>query len=400
MREELNTRVQRIEVASETDAMNRLFSRGITCGYSFAAWKLPGHSEKKILLSFSPGAFLPDTQIENLEPGFLFCPFHRNENGFYLKADLLFRFNDGKLLTPQHPVELNAHTWLNNQPDQAGCNSYYISQDAKKKEPGQYPDFLKLIDRCLNRIEEGVFEKAVPSRYKVIPLPNVFNPVDAFQKLCNAYPNALISLVSIPGAGTWLGASPEILVQIEGNVVFRTVALAGTQPYQPGTNLKQVAWTQKEIEEQALVSRYIINCFKKIRLREFEEHGPKTAVAGNLLHLKTDFLVDMQATSFPQLGSVMLNLLHPTSAVCGMPMEPALEFLKLHEGYDRQFYSGFLGPVNMDNGINVFVNLRCMQVLRDTLICYAGSGVTADSIPEKEWHETEIKMNTLLNVVL
>ena len=47
-----------------------------------------------------------------------------------------------------------------------------------------------------------------------------------------------------------------------------------------------------------MVSRYIINCFKKIRLREFEEIGPKTVAAGNLLHLRTDFQVDMAATNF------------------------------------------------------------------------------------------------------
>ena len=148
-----------------------------------------------------------------------------------------------------------------------------------------------------------------------------------------------------------------------------------------------------------MVSRYIINCFKKIRLREFEEHGPKTVVAGNLMHLKSDFAVDMKATNFPQLGSVMLRLLHPTSAVCGTPLETARKFLLEHEGYSREFYSGFLGPINMNEASHVFVNLRCMQLFADEAWLYAGAGVTADSIPEKEWEETEMKMNTLLDVI-
>ena len=137
----------------------------------------------------------------------------------------------------------------------------------------------------------------------------------------------MISFVSIPETGSWLGASPELLVSVEDKTTFRTTALAGTLPYTEGTNLKTVAWTQKDIEEQALVERYIISCFKKIRLREYEEHGPKTVVAGNLMHLKSDFTVDMKATNFLQLGSVMLHLLHPTSAVCGVPLDTALEFL-------------------------------------------------------------------------
>ncbi len=165
-------------------------------------------------------------------------------------------------------------------------------------------------------------------------------------------------------------------------------------------DVRSVAWTQKDIEEQALVCRYIISCFKKIRLREYVETGPKTVVAGNLLHLKTDYDVDMTATGFPQLGSIMLKLLHPTSAVCGMPLQNALDFLAKEEKYDREFYSGFIGPVNIDSESHIYVNLRCMQILKDKKAqLYAGAGVTSDSIPEKEWEETEIKMNTLLNVI-
>jgi isochorismate synthase len=181
--------------------------------------------------------------------------------------------------------------------------------------------------------------------------------------------------------------------------VFRTIALAATQAYVPGTDIKAVAWTQKDIEEQALVERYIVNCFKEIRLREFDEHGPKTVIAGNVLHLKTEFNVDMDATSFPQLGTVMLRLLHPTSAVCGVPLEPSLAFIQSREGYDRQYYCGYLGPVNVNQAIHIFVNLRCAQLLEDQAILYAGAGITIDSIPEQEWTETQIKMNTMLDVL-
>ena len=160
-----------------------------------------------------------------------------------------------------------------------------------------------------------------------------------------------------------------------------------------------MAWTQKEIEEQALVCRYIINCFKKIRVREYLEHGPKTVVAGNVMHLKTDYEVDMKEINFPQLGSVMLKLLHPTSAVCGMPLEAAMKFLLENEGYDREFYSGFLGPVNYQYESHIFVNLRCLQILEDTVRLYAGAGVTLDSVPQLEWEETEIKMKNMMGVI-
>lgn len=63
------------------------------------------------------------------------------------------------------------------------------------------------------------------------------------------------------------------------------------------------------------------------------------------------------------------------------------------------FYAGYLGPVNIHNRICLFVNLRCMQLLGDQAVLYAGAGVTADSVPESEWEETEIKLNTLLKVI-
>jgi hypothetical protein len=222
--------------------------------------------------------------------------------------------------------------------------------------------YEQLVKKSIDQIEEGTFEKIVPSRSKRVDLPESFDAIETFQKLCDTYPNAMISFISIPAVGTWIGASPELLIQVENNHIFKTVALAGTKPFEPGTNIKNVAWTQKEIEEQALVCRYIISNFKKIRLREYDEQGPKTIIAGNVMHLKTTYAVDMKETNFPQLGSVMLQLIHPTSAVCGMPLEESLTFLKENEGYDREFYSGYLGPVNINNTINLFVNLRCMQL--------------------------------------
>jgi isochorismate synthase len=117
------------------------------------------------------------------------------------------------------------------------------------------------------------------------------------------------------------------------------------------------------------------------------------------MHLKTDYMVDMKEVNFPQLGSVMLKLLHPTSAVCGMPLDAAIAFLQANEGYAREFYSGYLGPVNFQQESFLFVNLRCMQVLENAVRLYAGAGVTIDSIPEKEWEETEMKMKNMMGVI-
>ena len=382
---------------AEDELLHALVQHAVDQDLPFAFWRLPNSARRFFIIAQHCRVLEKQSSLEDSVPGFIFAPFDREKNRLFLPADLIFCFEHGKLLSPQTPAEANSEAWLT---EKLKDSSQRRIKFKSEKLPEESPDnFLLTIVKSIEQIEKGVFEKVVPSRTRAIDLPQEFDVVDAFEKLCSRYANALISFVSVPGVGHWLGATPEVLVTLEDKTIFRTVALAGTKPYYEGTNLKTVAWTQKEIEEQALVERYVISCFKKIRLREYDEHGPKTVVAGNVMHLKSDFTVNIKETNFPQLATVMLDLLHPTSAVCGMPLEPAVEFLKTVEGYNREFYSGYLGPVNIQNDIHIFVNLRCMQLFEGKALLYAGAGVTVDSIPEEEFEETEIKFNTLLNVI-
>lgn len=385
---------------SESEYLSFLIKCAIDSHFSVAVWRLPNDDLKHLIISRKHELVQPHFPLEELLSGFLFAPFDASADRIFLKADFSFTFSNNSLKAAENSLETTSNTWLQTQLNNHGSTPEkyyhlpYLPQATGKDV------YLNMVAQGILAIEQGVFEKVVPSRAHQIELPSGFDVVEAFQKLCNAYPEALVSFVSTPESGSWLGATPELLVSVEDNTIFKTVALAGTQAYEPHIRLKDVGWTQKDIEEQALVERYIISCFKKIRLREFEEHGPKTVVAGNLLHLKSEFKVDMALTNFPQLGSVMLELLHPTSAVCGVPLATSLKFLHDHEGYDRQFYSGYLGPVNFRNNIEIFVNLRCAQLQGDKAILYAGAGVTADSIPEREWEETEMKLNTLLKILI
>jgi len=86
--------------------------------------------------------------------------------------------------------------------------------------------------------------------------------------------------------------------------------------------------------------------------------------------------------------------------VCGMPYENAFTFLTSNEGYNREFYSGYLGPIQVNKESQLYVNLRCMQVFKETARLYAGAGITIDSYPEKEFEETEIKMKNLQNLII
>ncbi len=386
---------------SNLESFQRFFAVAVRNRFSVALWRLPHQENKHLLIDTSRKQHNVTADLEELQSGFIFSPFMSKEgkSGQFIKNDIYFgtkekelKVSDAVHSSVSKEIEDNVLN-INNI-----SNSHYINDN---KVTGQDTSdlYVALVEKSIRNINEGAFEKVVPSMLKVTPLNDGFDVVEVFEKLCGKYANALISVVAIPGIGTWIGATPEVLISVEQNKIFKTVALAGTQKIGKDIDLMEVAWRQKEIEEQAMVSRYIINCFKKIRLREFEEIGPRTARAGSLAHLKTDFVVDMEVTKFPNLGTVMLQLLHPTSAVCGMPKESAKDFLINNEKHDRDFFSGFLGPVNMFNDTFLFVNIRCMQLLKDTALLYAGAGVTQNSNPQAEWEEAKWKCDILESVL-
>ncbi|PSR57174.1 isochorismate synthase [Adhaeribacter arboris] len=339
--------------------------------------------------------------------GFAFYPFQVSEKypAQFIKADITYSSLSAKLKfnfklneNPDYVALIQRlQDYFDKIKQSASANNWHVS---RKVKPHQTPeiDFKNLVQEGIQAIEAGQLEKVVLSRVRATELLPGFDVMDTFIRLQETYPTAFTSLVSIPDTGTWMGASPEILVQVSKNKIFKTVALAGTQALTPDSNPAKAMWQQKEIEEQSMVERYVLNCFKSIRLREYHEIGPRTVLAGNLMHLRTDFTVDMNQVPFPTLGTQMLQLLHPTSAVCGMPKEPATNFIRQKEGYDRAYFSGFLGPVNINGESNIFVNLRCTQLLEQVALTYAGAGITAESEPDKEWLETRLKMDTMRQV--
>jgi isochorismate synthase len=255
-------------------------------------------------------------------------------------------------------------------------------------ENKQNEDFQKLVSQGIEAIQKNKFDKVVLSR-KIV-LKKQISIVATFQNLIATYPSAFRYLFFHPRIGLWMGATPEQLVKINQNQ-FETVALAGTQLYS-----ENVIWTTKEIEEQQFVTDYI-NTKVKNKVKQLIVTDVETVNAGNLIHLKSyirgDLTSDFQAND-------LIQTLHPTPAVCGLPKERAIDFILKNEGYDRKYYAGFLGEYNKENLTDLFVNLRCLEVENDVVNIYVGCGITKDSIPEKEFIETENKSMTMRNVLV
>ena len=232
--------------------------------------------------------------------------------------------------------------------------------------------------------------KIVLSRKEELKLTN-FSISKTFEKLVYNYGNAFVYVWYHPKVGLWFGATPEQLVSIKLKT-FSTVSLAGTQVYKDSLD---VMWNKKELEEQQIVTNYIESNLNSL-VDDLSISKPTTIKAGNLLPLKT-VIKGLLNEKF-DLKNLIDNL-HPTPAVCGMPMNNAKEFILKNEDYKRQFYTGFLGELNIDNSSDLFVNLRCMKIENSIASLFIGGGITIDSIPENEWLETVEKSKVMKKVL-
>ncbi|WP_242204210.1 chorismate-binding protein [Aestuariivivens insulae] len=271
---------------------------------------------------------------------------------------------------------------------------------------------IALVKRGVDEIEKGNLKKVVLSRKEEQELTHT-DPFLIFTRLLNKYSKGFVYCWYHPQVGLWLGATPETLIKIEGHR-FSVMALAGTQQYN-GT--EDVVWQPKEIEEQQYVTDFITDNIKaaveNITISEVE-----TVKSGNLLHLKSTIAgrIDIKSTNLMQL----LEQLHPTPAVCGVPKQEAKAFITANENYNREFYTGFLGELNFEtsrqprtgkrniehraytipkHSTQLYVNLRCMQLKGKAAIIYVGGGITKLSNPESEWEETVSKSMVIKTVL-
>jgi len=214
-----------------------------------------------------------------------------------------------------------------------------------------------------------------------------------FRRACQKYSRLFVVLSYTPKSGLWLTATPEILLEGEGSR-WRTIALAGTMRLE-GEQLsgegEQVCWSTKNIQEQRYVATYIMDCLERLA-DDIREEGPRTVRAANLVHLRSDFSFVLREGV--DVGDA-LTMLHPTPAVCGLPKEEAFRFILNNEHSPRRYYSGFTGPLSIDGSTHLYVSLRCMQIIPDRFLLYAGGGLLDASVEEQEWQETEAKLETM-----
>ncbi len=300
------------------------------------------------------------------ESGFVFAPFDDDN------SSILFPLTESTIYTTHFSED------------------YAMDKSNKRQSPlpeNSRPTHIKLVQKGIDFLRTAGVEKVVLSRKEIIEYPN-FDVIETFQKLLVNYSSAMVYVWFHPKVGLWLGATPETLLKVQ-NDQYTTMALAGTQSYKESLD---VVWKNKEQQEQQFVTDYIVEKLGS----HIEITEPQTIRAGNLVHLCT--IISGKLSKDVTLNRI-IKLLHPTPAVCGLPMAKAKAFILENEPYNREFYTGFLGELRINNTSNLFVNLRCMQVLENALALYIGGGITMDSILKKEWEETVAKSKVMLKVL-
>ncbi len=321
------------------------------------------------------------------EQGFLFAPFLPEQKPVLLKSDTVHKV----------PLEFSS------QPTAAVSNDTACDSNEEER-------YKTLVKKAISEISSGNCQKIVLSRSFEVPLSKPVLTI--FQQLLEAYPNAFCYLWYHPKIGMWCGATPEILIKSKG-LEFTTMSLAGTQNLIVGEEHPQ--WASKELEEQQLVTDYIAEVLQ-LRAKEVHVAKAESIKAGHLWHLRSKITGRFFHSRFKDL----VTALHPTPAVCGLPLSYAKHFILENENYNRMFYTGFLGELNfteetprnknrknqensayraVHSTSELYVNLRCMQLRNNKATVYVGGGITAGSQAQNEWLETQSKAQTLLRIL-
>jgi isochorismate synthase len=357
----------------------RFIDKLLTMNCPFALWSMPGSNTPEILIAQNNELVYP-AQFNKLngQEGFVFAPYEISKKSplVLLRPGIYKKGLDNILEIDCNKVHKEETQILETE------NPFIILKD----------EYLADIRKTIDEIKSTKLAKVIVSR--LIPFERKNESVgEVYLQLFQQTPNAFVYVVNLPKAGLWMGATPEILLKSEGKTL-ETVSLAGTQSRK---EVDDYSWYTKEIEEQAFVSRYLLDVFYKFNIHPYTTRGPETLESGKVAHLSTSFRFAANKLA-SNLGDFIAEL-HPTPAVCGYPKSRAARFIPKIEKHNRRYYTGYLGPWRLNGDVGLFVNLRCMEVKPEQYILYSGGGITSRSVPEDEWEETNKKATTLLSAI-
>ena len=255
------------------------------------------------------------------------------------------------------------------------------------------PAYERAVRGALERLASGALRKVVLARAFELGF-GVSSPSALVDALRADDPHARVYALGLDGGRVLVGASPELLLSRRGARV-ESLPLAGSvprgrTPEEDAANAAQLEASAKDRHEHALVVEHIESILRPhCRELHLESRVVRTS---SMLHLGTRIVGQLAR----DVSSLELALaLHPTPAVCGLPVEPARAFIRAHETLDRGMYSGVVGSMESNGDGDWWVALRCAELGPSSTKLIAGAGIVEGSDPRAERLETHAKMNTV-----
>ena len=256
-------------------------------------------------------------------------------------------------------------------------------------------DWLDQVERAVSRIRAGDLRKVVLATALRVGLSAAVSAPAVLERLRRDYPDCYRFLVQ-PGERAFFGPPPERLVAVDGRTV-RTEALAGSAergetPAEDAELARSLADDPKTTEEQRLVTETI-----RDQLAAFGtvETGERTVrKLATIQHLQTPVRATLDRDRHVL---ELVEALHPTPAVGGLPLDAALRTIRETESFDRGWYASPVGWFDAAGDGEFAVAIRSGVTDGDSATLFAGNGIVADSDPEAEWAELQPKVRPILD---
>ncbi|GAA3883351.1 isochorismate synthase DhbC [Saccharothrix violaceirubra] len=256
------------------------------------------------------------------------------------------------------------------------------------------------VARALRHMADGDLNKVVLARALDLTAAEPIDVRQVLAALAARDPHGYTFATDL-GGSTLIGTSPELLVRRTGTAVVSN-PLAGsrprsTDPEQDGRNATELLVSTKDQREHALVVQAIADGLAPFCRRLDVPSTPELLPTRTMWHLSTRVTGELRSGETTSLD--LASALHPTPAVCGVPVEAARSLIGEVEPFDRGYYTGVVGWTDDRGDGEWVVAIRCGEVADRTLRLYAGAGVVPGSTPAAELAETSAKFRTFLGAL-
>ena len=263
--------------------------------------------------------------------------------------------------------------------------------------------FVAMVADALAAIEDGELVKVVLARQIDVAMGAPVDLPGLLRRWHELEPNCTIFSLPTPD-GQFVGASPELLVDRTGNRI-RSRPLAGTAERFVGAGgsplPRELLESRKDATEHRLVVEAIEAALRPLAADLDAPPQPDLVHLRNIVHLGTSLTGTLDQRPDGSLPSALelVEALHPTPAVGGVPATVAGAVIRRLEPEARGRYAGPVGYVDAGGDGCWMVGIRAMTIDRQTARLAAGVGVVAGSIPSTELAEANLKLAAVLDAL-